>query len=190
MAKRRDAQQVGLKLFAISLALASAWASPSEAADNHLLTMWGLEPVRIGMTLKQAESALGAKLRLAKPNDSDSKACDLADRRDGRDGNVSYMVENGRITRIDIIELDRRGGSSMRVSTETGVGIGATELAVRRAYGRSLVVTPHPYDDTGHYLEIYGPGRKRALIFETANGRVTSFRAGRRTSVEYIELCE
>ena len=179
-----------MKWVAIWFVLALAWASPSKAAEGHALTMSGLGPVKIGMTVKQAEAALEARLRMVEPNDTDSQACQYAEREDGRDRNVSYMIEGGQITRIDIVALDRGAGHSMLVRTVAGIGIGATERAVRRAYGGSLVVKPHPYDDAAHYLEVYGPGRKRALIFESGDGRVTSLRAGKRASVEYIEGCE
>jgi hypothetical protein len=99
------------------------------------------------------------------------------------------MVEFGRITRIDVGPL-ARGDAATGVVTDRRVGIGATEAAVRRAYGVALIVRPHPYGEKGHYLEAPAPGRKRGLIFETRDGRVTSFRAGRYPSLDYIEACE
>ena len=172
--------------------LALASATSADAAADRVLTLSGLGAVRVGMSFRETEAALGARLSLAGPGGSDSRACAYAQRRDGRDPAIAYMVEDGRITRIDVSEPDAGAGAAPQpsVRTDAGLGIGSTEAAVRKAYGRSLVVGPHPYEDAGHYLEVFGPDRRRAFLFETLRGRVTSFRAGRRRSVEYIEGCD
>ena len=57
-------------------------------------------------------------------------------------------------------------------------------------YGSRLTQTPHPYSGPeGHYLSLSDRDDTHRMIFETEGGRVTSFRAGRRPEVEYIEGC-
>ena len=63
------------------------------------LTPEGLGKVRIGMTVRQAEKALGEKL--AGDGTSAAESCRYVHRSAGEAG-VAYMVENGRITRIDV----------------------------------------------------------------------------------------
>ncbi|MEA1651626.1 hypothetical protein UAJ10_21755 [Nitrospirillum sp. BR 11164] len=145
------------------------------------LTFDGLEPVRLGMTLAQAESALGVSFR---PMDRTQSAdCWLTGRSDGKDGQVSYMVQKDRITRIDVFAPP---GGAATIQTAQGIGVGATEAAVLKAYGPAVVVQPHAYEE-GHYLRIEERGR--VLLFETADGRVTRFRAGLPPAVDYIEGC-
>jgi len=76
------------------------------------------------------------------------------------------------------------------VRSAKNVGVESTEAEVRRAYGRDLVIEPHPYGgEQDHYLIVKTPDGKRGLIFETANGKVTSFRAGLYDWVGYSEGC-
>ena len=151
----------------------TAAAQPSPA----VLTMTGLGPVQIGMTLAEAEQALGAGLEPI-----EDEACTQIRRTDGHDPQIFYMVENGRITRIDIED-----GSDIK--TDKGVGIGATEAEVLAAYGPGMQVMPHKYDPHGHYLVMDSADAKSAILFETSNGKVTMFRAGVHPSVDYVEGC-
>ena len=52
-------------------------------------------------------------------------------------------------------------------------------------------VTPHKYED-GHYLTVTptaAADKQFRIVFETARGRVTRYRAGLMPSVEYVEGC-
>jgi hypothetical protein len=171
-----------LLVFSIT-ALVAAWRSDTAAA---ILTPYGLGPVRIGMTIRQAENALGATLEI---DDDYDKACGFVDRKDGRDENVAYMVEFGRITRIDVFQPDK-GKPALDVTAGKGVRVGASGTTVRRAFGARVIGEPHPYDPDGRYFEVPSPGRKRGFIFEIIGGRIDSFRAGRYPAVAYIEGCE
>lgn len=176
-----------MRRLATALLLASACASPSRAGDYHVLTSGGLGRVAVGMNLKQAQTALGAKLKVDYPEAVDNDNCGLARRADGHEANVLYMVEGGRITHIDVVMATSR--TAPRVLTKAGVGLGASEAAVRRAYGRALSAEPHPYDEGALYLKIDEPGKRRGIIFEITQGKVSSFRAGRYPSLGYIEGC-
>lgn len=94
------------------------------------------------------------------------------------------MVENGRVERVDVDSIGAR--------TDRGAGVGMSEADIRRLYPESLVVQPHKYDETGHYL-IPVP-REPAdsslrVVFETDGQRVLRYRAGLRPAVEYVEGC-
>jgi hypothetical protein len=97
------------------------------------------------------------------------------------------MVENGRITRIDIWNL-----GSPPVRTELGFGFGSRETDVIEVYGSRASVTPHPYlENLGSYITVDAPDHSRGIIFETDHRRdtVTSFRAGLYPALAYIEGC-
>jgi hypothetical protein len=161
-----------------------ALATTASARDRLVLTDRGLGPVRLGMSVEAAGKAL--KLRLKVDGGAD---CAVARRADGRDGEITYMAEKDVITRIDVGRAKTGAGARASVVTAAGVGLGATEAQVRRAYGPRLEVEPHPYDEKGHYLRVEGPGKRSGIIFETSRGRVTSFRAGLYPALDYKEGC-
>ena len=91
------------------------------------------------------------------------------------------MVEDGRITRIDII--------SAKISSEKGIHIGDSEKAVKKAFPGKVKEEQHPYmEEDGKYL-IVETKAGFGFIFETMHGKITTFRSGRLSSVRYIEGC-
>ena len=158
----------------ILLALALVGAAP----DARVLKPKSFGPVRVGMTRAQTERALAARLLVDYP-DEDSQACGMARRRDGRDKAIHYMIENGRVARIDV--------DDPKVTTARGVGIGSTVAQVRRAYGKALRSQLNQYSEQPD-LEIKGP-RGFGIIFETDGQRVLTMRGGRYPAVAYVESC-
>jgi hypothetical protein len=135
-------------------------ASSPPALDQFRLTLNGLGPLRIGMTLKEVEDA-GFRVKEQK--------------------HVWLMFENGRVVRVEV-----HGG---RTTTFRGVRVGDTEKQVRKIYGARLIVEPHKYDDNGHYLVVFSTNRKQALVMETDGKVVTEFRAGLAEPAQYVEGC-
>ncbi len=151
--------------------------------------MRGVGQVRLNMTLKQASRAVGAQISLRKSEYDDANECSYASRADGRDSNISYMMHHGRIVRIDI-GPPGEGKKPTPVQTVEGLGIGSTERELRAAYGRRVKIGPHPYGDANdHYYVLDAPGKRRGIIFETWDGKVSEFRVGTYPAVQYIEGC-
>ena len=174
-----------LRRLLFTLAMSGLLAWPAAAAVP-MLTVDGMEGVRIGMTVKQAEAVMGP-LDVYYPDGPDS--CGEGAPKSLWIPGVHVMIENRRIVRIDISQ-DKPPAPRAITKTEAGVGIGSTIAEVRRAYGKRLRIEPHPYDnEDGRYLVIKGLKPGREIIFETYKGRVESFRAGRSRPVEYIEGC-
>jgi len=169
--------------------LAFLFASLSvPALAGGTMTMDGLGKVHLGMTLKGAGRALGARL-VVSPDYDDPSECSYANRADGRDANVAYMLHRDRIVRIDV-DSRTAGKSFVDVRTEAGIGIGSSEADIRRAYGRRAKVGPHPYGDRNdHYYRLDDNGRNYGIIFETWDGKVSEFRVGGHHAIEYIEGC-
>ena len=143
--------------------------------------------MRLGMRVAEAEQALQTRFTPMEPEESE--ACWTARRADGKGPNVNYMVEDGRITRIGIPSAIDPGSPDSEVKTAEGISIGSPERDVLAAYGPATKVTPHKYDENGHYLMVESPDAKSALIFETSASIVTTFRAGFHPSVDYVEDC-
>lgn len=139
----------------------------------------GFGPVRTGMTVAEAEHALGAPLVLLGPRMEPCHYLAV----DGQPG-VAFMIIDGRIARVDV----RRHAT---VQTAEGAGIGDTEARIHALYPGRVEVQPHKYAE-GHYLIVTPAAPADSayrLIFETDGKRVTTFRTGRLPEVGWVEGC-
>lgn len=168
-------------------------ASANASAADQLLTFDGLGPVRVGMTVPEAEAVLGVKLTPLDTSDGvSSEACWYTSRTDGVDQALPYMIQNGRIARIDV--NNGTPGAMKRsdpgVRTERGIRIGSSEEDVKKAYGSSLDITPHAYgDENDHYLTILTADKSRGIRFETWEGKVDTFHVGTASAILLVEGC-
>lgn len=180
----------------ISCCLAALMFGPGtpyarEAGVKPVLTADGLDPVRLGTTVADAERVLRAKLarlsRAAKGFATEpeaSESCWVWRRRDGRDPGITYMTERGSIVRIDVAG-EAGGGSPM---TARGIGIGSTEADVARAYGPDLQVEPHPIAQGTTWAVIRRHGRNGIRV-EIRDGKVVAMFAARGGALNYPEGC-
>jgi hypothetical protein len=144
------------------------------------VTEHGIGALRVGMTFDEASTALGGALRV--PVGVDTTGCDYLVWSGGPSG-VQVMFDEHRIARIDV--------DTASIATAAGARIGDAEARIKRLYPGRVKVTPHKYED-GHYLTMTPAApadRQFRIIFETARGRVTRYRAGLMPSVEYVEGC-
>ena len=146
-----------------ALSAAPAWEASAQQVG----------PVRIGMTIAEAEAAIG------RPFDSavDSGDCIFRQTPAAPRG-VLFMHVGGRIARIDL--------RSFAVRTDKGIGVGDSEMQVQNAYGQVVETTPHKYT-SGHYLTV--PVGDHKIVFETDGQWVTRYRVGRLPEVEWVEGC-
>jgi hypothetical protein len=150
-------------------------AQSTEPAPNGWTATAGrIGPIEIGMTRRDAESALGAPL----VGPADAATCLYVRPSRGPDG-VLVMLVDGRVARVDV----RQAG----ISTDAGIQVGDREARVREAYGERLTSSPHKYT-SGHYLAV-APDAIHQLVFETDGERVTRYRLGRLPEVEWVEGC-
>jgi hypothetical protein len=157
----------------------TAPAPPEAEAEPWTIRVDGVGPVRFGMALADARAALGDSLIVAPPGGE----CGFTTPR-GAPAGVRFMVEQGKIVRVDV--------DSAGVRTAAGVEVGMSEADVRGRYPVGLRVQPHKYDPKGRYLVVQGTepvDSARRLIFETDGQRVVRYRAGLTPAVEYVEGC-
>ena len=164
--------------------LAAVAAACGKRADDQSKPDWrlrpdGIGPVRTGMTLAQAGTALGEPL-VAEYEDFEN--CDYVHPKGFPQG-VSLMVLSDTIGRIDV----DTGG----VTTVEGAAIGDSEDSILELYKGRVHSEPHKYTGPeGHYLIVEPPGDSlHRIIFETDGRRVTLFRAGLRPAVDLVEGC-
>jgi hypothetical protein len=160
------------------LPAAPSTAKPGAAVENtsaaSKLSAAGIGAIRFGMTLDQAQQAVGARASLPQPFDP---ACSMV--RFASLPKLRFMVENGIVTRAD---------AGPGVDNALGVAIG-DPLATVRATHPEAQVTRHKYDENGHYLTFPSADGRAAIILEESGGKVTKMRAGLQPAVAYVETC-
>lgn len=140
------------------------------------------------MAVSEAEKVLGYKLKALDTRDRVStEACWLTERADGTQHWLTYMVRNGKITRIDVWEEEGRPSD---VSSKDGLRIGSAEDDVMRARGKALEISGHPHlGADGRYIVLPAPDGRHGLLFETVRGKVVNLRAGELESISLTETC-
>lgn len=152
----------------------SAWAGSSSIRFD------GFGPVNIGMSLNAVKRALGQELTQAP--ESHDEECEYFLPVKGLDG-VLFMFSHGQLVRIDV--------ETGNTATEAGIRIGDSIAKIRKVYPSGIAFTPHQYipSPQGKYVTAKSPSGKYAIRFESDNGRVIAFYAGRFPEVEYVERC-
>ena len=159
---------------------ASCSSEPQRSAPN---TAWiatpdGIGAIRVGMTVDELRRAIGNV-----PGANPTADCSYVRPASVPPG-VAVMLSHGQVARIDV--------DSAGVRTDAGVAVGDSAAKVAAAYGARMTATPHKYVSGGQYLTVRSTSPAdslRRMVFETENGRVTRFRAGRVPEVEWIERC-
>lgn len=160
--------------------------------EKELVSIGGLGPVKLGMTIQEAANAAQVSFVVAPL--TQSAVCQYylpenydpvkAKRTAPIDG-IGLMVVNDQVIRIDIWP-----GST--VKTRSGIGIGSTAEEVEATYDEQIEVTVHPYTD-GSYLTLTpdaSGSNLYSLVFETdKEGQVTQFRTGQVPAVTWPEGC-
>lgn len=164
-------------------------------ARADVLSWQGVGPVQLGMSVKDAESALGTKLE-PRSIVYTSDACYQTSRADKKDPGITYVVEHGRITVINVFTSD---GRTPDVVDEHRLGIGAAEDGIRRAYGRinrrlGFYDRGEPPENDSEYvpefwIEVDSPDTKRTILFVTRAGKITSMAIGLKPTVLEPEPC-
>jgi hypothetical protein len=147
--------------------------------QDQRITFEGIGPVRVGSSLADASHAAGEQLVEANDKPSGTEGCYHV--RLKSSPTLLFMVEDGRITRVETADP--------RFRTHSGVRVGDSESEARRVYGRRLKVTEHKYDESGHYMIVRSADRRYALVMETNGKEVVYIRAGLEPAAEYIEGC-
>ena len=160
---------------------------PERLTSDSRLSLDGIGPVRVGMTLAEASAAGGVPLRLF--DQPPGPECRYAgpERGSALGDELGFMVYEGRIVRIDVGVM-----GPDRIRTVSGIGKGATEAEVLRTYPGRIRTEAHPYVQGGKWL-IYMPAdasyRHLTMVFEVVEGRVMTFRSGYLEPTLWTEGC-
>lgn len=171
-----------MRVFALALSVGCASAN----AANQILTPDGLGRVKIGMTVRQVEKALGAKLR---PRDKayGTEACWYTIRADKTEP-VSYKVWHKRIVSIQTSE----DGETAAVATDKGIHVGDSDAKVKAAYGQNLKVRADSQvneESEASVMTMLTENKSKGLVFLTRDGKVVEIRAGLAAPIQAIDDC-
>jgi hypothetical protein len=147
------------------------------ASGDWVIREDGVGPVKVGMTLAQLSAALHQEMAA---DERDEQSCFYINAR-GHDS-VSFMIIDGHMARVEV--------GAPGVKTSTGIQVGDSEGQVRKIYGARMKVTAHQYIDTGHYLTVRSADGRYGIRFETDEGKITTFYAGKYDAIQYVEGCE
>lgn len=181
----KQAGTAAVKTLALALCLASV---PANAADQ-ILTPDGLGRVKIGMTVRQAEKALGARLR---PRDTKfgTEACWHTYRSDLDDPPISYKVWYKKIVSIQVFKPEH--GEILPIATDKGIHVGDEDAKVKEAYGQSLHVRPDSQvnnESEASVMTVSTKDKSRGLVFLTIDTKVVEIRAGLSEPIQAIDDC-
>lgn len=165
--------------FFINIVLVAAACRERTPPSSWAVADTGFGPITIGMTATQAHAAVGDTLEL--PQALTAEGCDYARLR-GVDS-LTFMIESGKIVRVDVRGHD--------VQTAAGARVGDSEERIEQLYPGRVRESPHKYTD-GHYLTVVPAdtsAHRYRLVFETDGHVVTRYRGGALPQVEYVEGC-
>jgi hypothetical protein len=181
----------------------------SAPASAQVLPWQGVGPVRLGMTVAEAERALNAKLGpVAGPY---SEECYVTGRADGKDQALTYVIENGRIVVMTVFPPDNKQPNPNIVDAN-GIGVGSTESDIHRGYKLvEKVLAPYfreteeqlaaaakerakrgitePEPSRQYWIIAESPDHGRAIIFQTEDEKVLHMRMGLKPHVMSFEDC-
>jgi hypothetical protein len=166
----------------IFIILTATMAGPPALADSKawVATPFGVGPLKIGMSVPEAEAALGARLELDRDVTDDYEACTTA----GVPGHtgVGLLFENLRLSRVSI-------GNASAIKTDRGLDNRATEADVKRAYAPLIEVTAAYSEPPALDLTFWAIRDKAGILFQTDTlRRVVEYRVGNK-AIQYIEGC-
>ena len=166
-------------LIALMLVVAGAFgvsaAASAESARiaGAVLSADGIGPVRIGMSVAEAEAALGAELP-QRGLEGDFQCEELAINGDVNSA-LLFMAEEGVITRVSI--YTSRNGPDRSILTSRGVGLGDNAAAVRAAYGAAVEEVALPYDNPAD-LYVWNSANRGIRFERNMDGNIWVIHAG------------
>jgi len=168
---------------AVALAIAGVDATRADGAGWRV-SFDGYGPVRIGMTVDEAQRLLQGPLAIDTYLD-DASCRYFTPKGAGPQPTVAFMTDQRRIVRIDVF-----AGSGPQPATDRGARIGDTERRIFELYPGHVKSGPHHYTGPqGHYLRVFDDSGHVRMIFETNGKTVENYRVGREPAIEYVEGC-
>ncbi|CAB4826534.1 unannotated protein [freshwater metagenome] len=154
---------------------------PAKLVDSSAVSTAGVGPLTFGLTVPNAEKALGTRL-LPDAAFPAAKECIVVKPESGADA-VWFTVSKGAVERLDV----RPPG---KVKTRSGAGIASSEAQLKGLFADRLTIASTATGKTATYTPQDAANANFRIIFELdLAGNVTSYRAGRVGVVEPFAPC-
>ena len=141
------------------------------------ITPDGFGPLKAGMTVAEAATAVGSAFTLAA---NATPECGYAEWAAAPAG-VRVMIVRDTVVRIEV--------TGPGVATAGEARVGDNEGRINSMYAGQTLIAPHKYT-SGKYIIVTPPAdTMHRMVFETDGQKVTEFRSGRMPEVEYTERC-
>jgi len=165
-----------------TILLLGIFAQNAIAIDEAVVSFGSLGKVHVGITPGQLSLLLPNPVERDRPYEDEEQCYYLIGKSEKTPGQVYFMITDGAVSRIDILEPG--------IYTSEGIQVGDTEERVKAVY-KNIIIEPHHYvAPDGNYLTVNNTGGTLAIRFETYEGKVTSYYTGKHPEVEYVEGCE
>jgi len=173
----------------IPISLASISLSLAKSDQFTILRMDGIGPIKVGMSVKEAEKAAGVKLPSIQEEMND---CTFV-APNGNFKEIMFMAMKGKIVRAGVASEGFSQNKS-KVRTAEGIGIGDSMKKVKEIYKGRIQSQGHPYgkEEKDFYLLVTPKNpkeKKHLMIFEIMEGTVQTFRSGFKGDVQASEGC-
>lgn len=154
----------------------------AKAVDAWQLSEGGLGPIKIGMTVDQAEKAAQKKF-LLEPVDGQyrTEACRFATLKNGPK-EVFLMLNHRTIVRIDV--------KNPEIKTTQGFHLGSNADTVKTLNKGKIEAYPNKYEADKETVVVTPKEKSNLrLVFDTDGKKILYMRAGKTPEVEYVEGC-
>jgi hypothetical protein len=148
------------------------------------LSMDGIGNVTIGLDVDRVELLLHDKLGY---NQFAHHGCSTLTTPMLESTGLSFMIESKKLTRVNV-DYFAKSPLPLTIKTDTGIGLGASEEDVLKAYPNAKV-KPDQADPTWHSIIVEAPDRTKGIVFETNGNTVKSMRAGANPAINYANGC-
>lgn len=161
----------------------------SSTVGESPLTIRGMGPVRVGMTVSEAEAALGSAITEVSTPVGECRYGVVAD--GGPSPDLMILVSDGDFASGTIVRIELTARTH---ATGSGITLGSTADEVMAAYGERIVATPHadrvgPDDLYLTFVPFDPADADYRMVMETTDGAVTAIRGGLMPAVEWTEGC-
>ena len=155
-----------------------ALAHAAPVTTTSRITQHGIGPLRIGMTLDQAQKRTGQTIEHQR-FDPASDACGIGRLLPADLGVMMTTTDR----RIAVLSVSERG-----IATRRGIRVGDTARDLRRAYGSRLRSRVNKYDPRARDF-VLRFGNRKMIFWTDAKRVIRQIDGGRKPEIDYVEGC-
>lgn len=170
-------------LFLLLTCCLVSFAASKIPNDSWQIRANALGPIKVGMTIEEAEQVAHKKIISEPLTAGMTEACRYANFAD-EPKNVLLMLNNNHIVRIEI--------KNSTFETDKGIAVGSGVKQVLANYHNQIIIEPDKYNaEKGWQNLIFTPSndKQHQIIFDTDGKKIINIRLGKLPEVAFVEGC-